>query len=123
MKRPDGVTIIAIYHLFTGALGLLGGCAILVFAVLPVTLNVSDDPTALFWALFGLGIGFLAAAGSGIVSLVAGWGLLQLRNWARWLTIVLSILGLFAFPIGTIIGALIIWYLLQDEARLAFEGS
>lgn len=122
MKRPDGVTIIAIYHFLSGALGLIGGCAILVFAVLPVVLNV-EDPAGLFWALFGLGIGFLVAAGSGIVSLIVGWGLLQLQNWARWVAIVLAVLGLCAFPIGTIIGALIIWYLLQDEARQAFEGA
>ena len=121
MRRPDGVTVIAIYELFTGAIGLLGGCAILVFAVLPVVFSVSDA-TGLFWALFGLGIALILALASGIVSVIVGWGLLQLMPWARWAAIVLAIFGLLAFPIGTIVGALVIWYLLKDEVRLAFEG-
>jgi len=122
MKRPDGVTVIAIYHFFTGAMGLIGGCAILVFAVLPAFLSLTDEPVGLFWAMLALGIAVLATFGSGIVSIIVGWGLLGLNNWARWAALVLAVLGLLAFPIGTIIGALIIWYLLQDEAKAAFEG-
>jgi hypothetical protein len=34
---------------------------------------------------------------------------------------VLAVMGLVAFPIGTIVGAVIIAYLLTDEARGAFE--
>jgi hypothetical protein len=37
------------------------------------------------------------------------------------LAIVLAILGLFAFPVGTVIGVLIIWYLLKEDVRQAFE--
>ena len=121
MRRPDGVTVIAIYHFLTGALGLLGGCAILVFAVLPIVLSVRDE-TGLFWSLFALGIGILVAVASGIISLIVAVGLVQLRPWARWAAIVLAVLGQIAIPIGTIIGALIIWYQLQDEARIAFES-
>ncbi len=100
-------------------MGLLGACAILTVALFPVALNV-DDGDALFWALFGLCIGFLVTGGSGILSVLAGWGLLNLKEWARWLALVLAVFTLFAFPIGTIIGVLIIWYLLQDEAKDAF---
>lgn len=121
MKRPDGVTLIAVYHFFSGALGLLGGCAILFFAILPVVFAV-DDPVGLFWSLLALGLALLASLGAGVISLAVGWGLLELKSWARWGAIVLAILGLFAVPIGTIIGALIIFYLLQDQARIAFEG-
>ncbi len=119
MKRPDGVTIVAIYHLFAGAFGLLGGCAILFFAVLPVIFSV-QDAAGLFWALFGLGIALMATVGAGLIALLVAWGLLRLMPWARWAAIVLAAISLFAFPIGTIIGALIIWYLLQPEAQQAF---
>jgi uncharacterized Tic20 family protein len=46
-----------------------------------------------------------------------------MKGWARWLAIVLAALGLLAFPVGTVIGALIIWYLLKDEVRQAFEAD
>lgn len=120
MRRPDGVTVIAIYHFLVGVLGLFGACAIVAFPIAAVVMNV-DDPTALFWSLLGLGIGLVAAGGFGLAALLVGWGLLQLHNWARWAAIVLAIVQLPAFPIGTIIGGLIIWYLLQPEARQTFE--
>jgi hypothetical protein len=118
-ERPDGVTLVAVYYVFVGAMGLLGACVILTVALFPVALNV-DEGDALFWALFGLCIGFVVTGGSGILSVLAGWGLLNLKEWARWLALVLAVFTLFAFPIGTIIGVLIIWYLLQDEAKDAF---
>ena len=37
---------------------------------------------------------------------IAGFGLWQHKRWARILAIIMSILSLFAFPIGTIIGAI-----------------
>ena len=65
--------------------------------------------------------GVVFSVAFGIALVLAGWGLLQLRSWARWLAFILAIFSLFAFPIGTIIGALIIWYLLKDDVRDAFE--
>ncbi|MCZ7570107.1 MAG: hypothetical protein M5U01_16190 [Ardenticatenaceae bacterium] len=54
MRRPDGVTVIAIYHFLAVVIGLFGACAIVVFAIIPVALNVREA-TGLFWSLFGLG--------------------------------------------------------------------
>ena len=120
LRRPAGVTLISIYYFFVGALGILGACAIVTFAVFPVVAYV-DDGEALVWALLGLCVGLLVSGGSGLLSIVAGWGLLNLKEWARWLALVLAIFTLFGFPVGTIIGVLIIWYLLQEEAKDAFE--
>ena len=57
----------------------------------------------------------------GVVALVTGFGLLQLRNWARWVAVALAAVSLLAFPVGTIIGALVIWYMLSDKGKAAFE--
>jgi len=59
----------------------------------------------------------------GAANVATGWGLLTLKSWARWAAIVLAIFRLPSFPIGTAIGALIIYYLVQDEARGVFEGD
>jgi hypothetical protein len=120
-RRPDVITIIAIYHFIVGGLALLGALAILIFAMLPVTFS-RGDPGGIAVALAALGLGLLATLAFGVAAIIVGWGLLRLRNWARWGAIVLAILQLPAFPIGTIIGALIIWYLLTDEGREVFEG-
>lgn len=120
--RPDNVTLIAIYYFVVGGLGLFGALAIVLLAIVPVVLVV-QDPVGLNVSLAALGLGMITAGAFGIASVVVGFGLLRLRSWARWAAIVLAILGLCGFPIGTVIGALILIYLLGDEARLVFEGE
>ena len=120
-RRPDAVTIITIYHFIAAGLALLGALAILIFAILPMSFS-RGDPGGVAVALAALGLGLIVTLAFGVAAIVVGWGLLRLRNWARWGAIVLAILQLPAFPIGTIIGALIIWYLLTDEGREPFEG-
>jgi hypothetical protein len=122
MKRPDGVTIIAVYEFLSAIPGLIGLCAILVFAV-PGTLAGGDGIGDAAVALFVLGIVLLLIGAGALLSVITGWGLLGLKGWARWLAIVLAALSLPLFPIGTIIGVLIIWYLLKDEVRQAFEAA
>lgn len=122
MKRPGGVTIIAIGHLLGGVFGLMGACAILLIPI-PVILLRGEGGVGMLVSVAALGIGFVAVAAGASIGLVAAWGLFTLKEWARWLTVVLAALSMPAFPIGTIIGGIIIWYLLTDEVRVAFQGE
>ena len=122
MKRPGGVTIIAIWHLLCGVFGLMGACTILAIPV-PVILLGGEGSVGMLVSVAALGIGFVAVAAGASIGLVAAWGLFTLKEWARWLTVVLAALSMPAFPIGTIIGGIIIWYLLTDEVRVAFQGE
>lgn len=115
-KRPDGVSFIAIYYVFFAVMNLIGSCAILIFALAPAMGNAGD-----IGAVFGIGIGFLFVSAGIILGLAAGLGLLRLNNWARILAIVLAVPSLLAIPIGTIIGGLIIWYLLKPEVKEVFQ--
>ena len=117
MKRTDAVSLIAIYH-FVMSIPFLIGSFVLVFAVVPVLINVESGEV--IWPLFGIGIGLFFCLLFALVFLLVGIGLWRLWPWARWGAIVLAILLLPAFPVWTGIGALIIWYLLQDEAKQAF---
>jgi hypothetical protein len=119
MRRPDGVTLVAIYQFLVAIPSLIGACAILVFAV-PGILSGGNRGFDLIPPLFGVGIALLFVLAEGVLSVVAGWGLLLLKEWARWLAIVLAAFSLLAFPIGTILGALVIWYLLQQHVRAVF---
>jgi len=122
MKRPDGVTIIAVYEFLSAIPGFIGICAILVFAV-PGTLTGTEGIGDATVGLAVLGCVLLLIGVGALLSVITGWGLLGMKGWARWLAIVLAALSLLAFPIGTIIGALIIWYLLKDEVKQAFEAA
>jgi hypothetical protein len=53
----------------------------------------------------------------GIPSLIAGIGLLKHRGWARVLAIVLAILALTSFPIGTGAGVYTLWVLTRTETE------
>ena len=119
MKRPDGVTAIAVWF-FVDALLMLFFACLLTAIPLSGVLNEINDPIGEFWAVFSLTCGVIFILLSGILSVFAGWGLLRLKEWARWLAIILAIFSLFAFPIGTVIGALIIWYLLKEDVREIF---
>jgi hypothetical protein len=72
------------------------------------------------------GIGALVMAFMTVLSLPAiflGWGLLTYRPWSRILGIVLSVLHLPSFPVGTMIGAYGLWVLTQEESRRLLESG
>jgi hypothetical protein len=120
MKRPDGVTAIAVWFFIDALFVLFTACLLIAIPVSGV-FNEINDPIGEFWAAFSLTCLVVFILLSGIIAVIAGWGLLGMKEWARWLGIILGIFSLFAFPIGTVIGALIIWYLLKEDVREAFE--
>lgn len=73
--------------------------------------------------MWGLFIGLICLGAVSLLGFVAGWGLLRMQDWARWLSIGLALLGLPLFPIGSVAGALIIAYLLQSPVSEAFLGN
>ncbi|MSQ54212.1 MAG: hypothetical protein EXR31_02480 [Betaproteobacteria bacterium] len=61
----------------------------------------------------------VAAIGAGQIAV--GYGLRRLRPWARIPTIILSVLGLLAIPIGTIISIYVLWLLFAKKGRMLFS--
>ena len=122
MKRPDGVTAIAVWFFVEAFLTLMIACTLIAIPFSGVFSDIGDS-TGEFWATFGLTCMVVFVLVQAIALLLAGWGLLRMKGWARWLAFILAIFGLFAFPIGTVIGALIIWYLIKDDVREAFEAA
>ena len=55
-------------------------------------------------------------------SLITGYGLLQYKQWARVVGIVLSAVSLINIPIGTVIGAYGLWVLLNTETERLFNN-
>ncbi len=68
--------------------------------------------------LFGCGLLLPCLPG-----LLAGMGLLKCRGWARWVIVVISVLNLPLFPLGTALGVYSLWALLNSEAEFVFKGG
>jgi hypothetical protein len=73
-------------------------------------------------AIVGLAGGFLAIflGAMAACQLIAGWGLLQRKPWARILTIVLGVISLIRFPLGTLLGVYTLWVLFSKEGAAQF---
>jgi hypothetical protein len=54
-------------------------------------------------------------------SVAAGVGLLRYRSWGRMLTLVLSVLGILQFPIGTATAIYSFWVLLSQGGKSFFK--
>lgn len=57
----------------------------------------------------------------GMPGVVPGIGLLRRRTWGRILALVVAVLDLANFPIGTAIALYSFWLLLQQEAEAYFQ--
>jgi fructose-specific phosphotransferase system IIC component len=58
-----------------------------------------------------------------IAYIVAGYGLLKYKSWARILAIILAILNLILFPIGTALGIYTLVIMFNDETKALFNGE
>jgi hypothetical protein len=121
MKKPDGIMFIAIYYLLIGLLFLISSCAVLI--VLISALFYTSDPVETTWAAFGIGVGLLFCLIFLIGSVMAGWGLLKMKDWGRWAAMILAGIQLLGFPIFTVIGGFIIYYLLREDVVAAFNNE
>lgn len=97
----------------------------MVMGLVATFLVSQGDPDAAVGAtVLGLtgGAVFLFFLCLGIPSILAGWGLLTFRPWARILAILLSALGLINVPIGTILGIYGLWVLFSKETEALFQS-
>ena len=76
-----------------------------------------DTPVFVNGLMHFIGLAFLGGA---VLSLMAGWGLLERQPWARMLAIVLGVLHLINVPFGTALGAYTLWVLLPAESEVEY---
>jgi len=57
----------------------------------------------------------------GSLFILLGWGLWNLKQWARRMSMLLALVGVFAFPVGTAVGLIMIYYLKKPEIKYAFQ--
>ena len=115
MERPFAVTVLAI-------LNFLGGLLLLVFAAFfgigAAAAGGPEEPAA----RIVLAVCAVLAGGFAIFQFVTGVGLWTLKNYGRICQMILSGIGLLGIPIGTIVSAVILYYLSRPGVQLLFSG-
>ncbi len=115
------VNVIAALQIGFGIFGMVMGIAILVI-LSTIGVLVSDKDANLILPLIGNIIAaffFLLS----IPGIIAGIGLMKHKEWARILTLILSVINLLNFPLGTALGVYCIWALVQDETVALFSQA
>lgn len=127
-NRPIGVTILAVLAIVTGIISLCGGLASVFsfgIGIIGSLLGISD-PGGLLSGVYGLAWG--------IITIFFGYGLWNLKPWARMGTILLqginlfyALIALFTPPgvpwFSAILAVVILWYLTRPSIRASFEGA
>jgi uncharacterized membrane protein (DUF2068 family) len=136
--RPLGVTLVGFYQILRGVIGLLFGLSILAFTGLTAKLaSMAAEGNAVenFLGNFGFAAGLVIIIFA-VVHMIAGYGVLQMQNWGRLLTLLFSAIGLVLLLPGVVhvhlfslffgaINAACIFYLAMPPIKRAFhtEGN
>jgi uncharacterized membrane protein (DUF2068 family) len=146
MNKPAGVIVLAVLYFLGAACLLLLGLGFIVgggaiAAMLSQQGQAGANPLAAMMGFLGAGVGIFFLV-MGAIELIVGIGLIKLKNWARIIAIVFTVIGA-CFQLFMLIGslahfnvvamvvpvvvlaiqALIIWYLLKPEVKAAFQGA
>lgn len=106
MTPRDHNKTVGIAHGLVGALALIG---LIVAAVLEARRRPTDAVERLAWMFYLLPLPLL--------QLLTAYGLLTTRRWGRGLVIILSILYVWVFPVGTLLALYTFWFLLSDGGK------
>ena len=113
------IKIIGWLHIVFGLFGLLTAFALFGGGMLGAAFAGSVKGmigAGLLGTIVGVFVAVLAIPG-----LIAGYGLLKYYEWARILMIVIAVLELIHFPLGTILGIYTLWALLNAEGAALFK--
>ncbi|NIM57366.1 MAG: hypothetical protein GTO16_00270 [Candidatus Aminicenantes bacterium] len=119
MRRPDLLILIAVWEFLTAFGSFVGLIFIAVFAFPEVS---SVHGISSVGGIFGLSIAVLVLLFYLCIAIAGGIGLLGGKEWGRVLSLVHAAISLLWIPFGTIIGILIIVYLIKPEIRDYFES-
>lgn len=120
------IKILSILFYIFGALGLIAALFMLIGGAGLATMIASQEATGDAAGAFAAGgcmtaVAVLVAIMS-LPSILTGWGLSKGKSWARILTIILAILNLPGFPLGTALGVYALWVMFNDETKALLNG-
>jgi hypothetical protein len=118
------VRVIAAIFLVVGVFGLVTAIlSTILFGVLATAAGMSGDTDApIGGALLGLAGAALSLAllTFAVPAILCSWGLFTFRGWARILAIVLAVIAVIQFPLGTLFGVYALFILFQKDTEALF---
>lgn len=115
------INVVAALQIAYSILGLL--IAGVIFAVFHLIGDFVDDQEANLVLGIIANVVMVASLVLSIPGILAGLGLYKRKEWARILTLIISVLNLISFPLGTALGVYSIWALVQPENVEAFKNQ
>jgi hypothetical protein len=116
--------VLGILNIVSGVLGL--GIAVVLMVVFGGVVGlVGADGDATATSIIGVtgGVLVLIMVVTSLPSIIIGYGVYQLQAWSRIAGIVLSIVNLLWFPVGTALGIYGLWVLLSTDGQRLFEAQ
>jgi hypothetical protein len=123
------VKVLGVLYIVLGALGIVAAIfCLLIFGgaagIVGIVAHHEPDARIAVPILGAIGVGvFLFLLVVSLPGIIAGYGLIHFRPWARILAIVLSALNLMNFPLGTLIAVYGLWIMLSAETEPLFRRS
>lgn len=124
-KMRQHVVVVGAIHIGFGIIGLIAAAAVFFGLTLAegfIPYNEMPEGVAEFIKVLFVSLPLLIGSLS-TMGLVGGIGLLGFQLWARYLVIVVAIIGLLNIPIGTLKGVYSLWVLFQDDTVALFENK
>jgi hypothetical protein len=115
------INVVASLQIGFSIFGIIIG--VILFFVLHFVGNIADDHEAQFVLSIIANVLIIFFAVLSIPGIIAGIGLFKRKEWARILTLIISVLDLFNFPLGTAVGVYSIWALVQPETIEHFKSA
>lgn len=113
------INVVAALHIGYSIFGIIVGT--LLFVILYFAGNLADDNEARFILNIVGNVIMVLFAIISLPGIIAGIGLFKRKEWARILTLIISVIDLFSFPIGTAVGIYSVWALIQPEVIQEFK--
>ncbi|MGB8011174.1 MAG: hypothetical protein WCF68_06145 [Terriglobales bacterium] len=134
--RPLGVTLVGFYQMLRGVIGLLFGFSLLLFTGLIARMtSLAAEGNAVARLVQGLGhVAGAVVIVFALVHMIAAYGILQMENWGRLLTLLFSAIGLVLVLPSAVhghivslffgaINAVCIFYLAMPPIKRAFHAE
>jgi hypothetical protein len=132
MKKPDLLILIAIWEFFTAFGALIAIAAISIFGFTGFLGNWDgwSYNGGRMWdfgsmpgvaIIFGLSVAIFVVFCVLVLAILSGIGILKGKEWGRVTAMVHSVISLFWFPVGTVIGVLSLIYLAKQETKDYFN--
>ena len=125
MKTPEEHNkYLAYSHLGYGAFQLLMMLMMIVFSVIFLELLAASDTSGEFpvgFVTLILVVSFFFQLLFTMPSLIAGFGLLKRKEWAKTATIIAGVLSAMSFPMGTAVSVYTFWFLFGPNGKEIYD--